>query len=54
MVEKGVGWLLKETYPKRPRETVDFLVPRRGRATRLTLRYSAEKMTAEDKRIVLG
>lgn len=54
MVEKGVGWLLKETYPKRPRETVEFLLPRCGRATRLTLRYSAEKMTAEDKRIVLS
>lgn len=54
MVEKGVGWLLKETYPKRPRETVEFLLPRRGRATRLTLRYAAEKMTVADKRIVLG
>jgi 3-methyladenine DNA glycosylase AlkD len=54
MVEKGVGWLLKETYPKRPRETVEFLLPMRGRATRLTLRYAAEKMTAADKRRVLG
>lgn len=54
MVEKGVGWLLKETYPKRPRETVEFLLPWRGRATRLTLRYAAEKMPPSDKKIVLG
>jgi len=53
MVEKGAGWLLKETYPKRPRETVEFLLPRRGRSTRLTLRYAAEKMTAADKKLVL-
>lgn len=55
MVEKGVGWLLKETYPARPRETVAFLTGPPGRAaSRLTLRYAAEKMTAADRRLVLG
>jgi len=54
MVEKGVGWLLKETYPKKPRETVAFLVERRERASRLTLRYAAEKMTARDRAAVLA
>ena len=49
MVEKAVGWLLKETYPRRPAETVAFLLPRRGRASRTTLRYAAEKMTAADR-----
>ena len=53
MVQKGVGWLLKETYPKRPREAVKFLEPWRGRAPRLLLRYAAEKMTAEDRAFVL-
>jgi 3-methyladenine DNA glycosylase AlkD len=53
MVQKGVGWLLKETYPKRPREVVAFLKPWRGRASRLLLRYAAEKMTARDREIVL-
>ena len=32
MVQKGVGWLLKETYPKRPREMLDFLDGWRTRA----------------------
>ncbi len=49
MVRKGVGWLLKETYPKKPSEVMRFLMPRRGKASRLVLRYAAEKMTAEDR-----
>src|SRR5262249_52054386 len=40
MVQKGVGWLLKETYPKKPRAVMDFLMPRRKRTTRLVLRYA--------------
>ncbi len=53
MVQKGVGWLLKETYPKRPGETLDFLDGRRSRAPRLVLRLAAEKMTERDKRWLL-
>jgi 3-methyladenine DNA glycosylase AlkD len=54
MVQKGVGWLLKETYPKKPRETVRFLAPWRGKAPRLMLRYAAEKMTAADRAHILS
>ncbi len=54
MVEKGVGWLLKEAYPARPREVVEFLEKRGHEATRFTLRYAAEKMTATDRARVLG
>lgn len=54
MVEKGVGWLLKEAYPRRPVEVVRFLVAEGARASRLTLRYAAEKMSAADRRRVLG
>lgn len=54
MVQKGVGWLLKETYPKKTAATVDFLSERKAQVSRLTLRYAAEKMTAEDKRRVLA
>jgi 3-methyladenine DNA glycosylase AlkD len=53
MVRKGVGWLLKETYPKKPREVVAFLQPWKARAPRLVLRYAAEKMTARDRDAVL-
>jgi 3-methyladenine DNA glycosylase AlkD len=54
MVQKGVGWLLKETYPKHPKEVVRFLTAKRVKTTRLVLRYAAEKMTAVDKARVLG
>jgi len=54
MVRKGVGWLLKETYPGKPRETVKFLTSWRGKAPRLTLRYAAEKMNAKDRAFVLA
>jgi 3-methyladenine DNA glycosylase AlkD len=54
MVQKGVGWLLKETYPKKPSEVVRFLVANRANTTRLVLRYAAEKMTAADKARVLA
>jgi len=49
MVRKGVG-LLKETYPKKPRETVDFLDGWRTRAPRLVLRLASEKMNERDRR----
>ena len=54
MVQKGVGWLLKETYPKKPRETMRFLLPWRASAPRLLLRYAAEKMSAADKAKVMA
>jgi 3-methyladenine DNA glycosylase AlkD len=54
MVRKGVGWLLKETYPKKAAEVVHFLLANRTKTTRLVLRYAAEKMTAADKASVLS
>jgi 3-methyladenine DNA glycosylase AlkD len=53
MVQKGVGWLLKETYPKKPREVLEFLDPFRKDAPRRVLRLAAEKMTARDRRWLL-
>jgi len=54
LVQKGVGWLLKETYPKKPREVVEFLQPWKQKTTRVLLRYAAEKMNAKDRAAVLG
>src|SRR5207253_3708894 len=54
MVQKGAGWLLKETYPKKPEATVQFLSERKAAISRLTLRYAAEKMTPEHRRETLG
>lgn len=53
MVQKGLGWLLKEAYVRRPAEVVAFLTAR-PEIPRLVLRYAAEKMTAPHRALVLG
>ncbi|HXG35016.1 MAG TPA: DNA alkylation repair protein [Bryobacteraceae bacterium] len=54
MVQKGVGWLLKETYPRQAAAVVNFLRKRRHRAARIVLRYAAEKMTRRHREQVLA
>ena len=54
MVQKGVGWLLKETYPKKPADVVRFLLPWRATAPRLLIRYAAEKMTPKHRALVMA
>lgn len=54
MVQKGVGWLLKETYPHQPRTVTAYLRANRQRPARILLRYAAEKMTAADRASVLA
>ena len=53
MVRKGVGWILKEAYPAKPREVAAFLDDWRATAPRLLLRIAAEKMTARDRKWLL-
>ncbi len=52
LVRKGVGWLLKEAYPKKPRDLVRFLREHGASAPRLVLRLAAEKMTPHDRAAV--
>lgn len=54
MVEKGLGWLLKEAYPKQPEVVFAFLMEQRGRASRLALRIAAEKMPVDRRRVLLA
>jgi 3-methyladenine DNA glycosylase AlkD len=54
MVQKGVGWILKEAYPKRPSEVMDLLRIHKDRTPRLALRIAAEKMTAAHKAEILS
>ena len=46
MVQKGLGWLLREWGKVRPAETVPLLMAIRGRASRLVLRTACEKLPA--------
>lgn len=54
MVQKGVGWLLKEAADARSREVVRFLLRVRERAPRLVLRTACEKLPASTRRRILS
>jgi len=55
MVQKGLGWLLRETAKFDPRRTVPYLMKIRKRAPRLVLRTACETLpTTMKKRILAG
>ena len=47
MVQKGVGWLLKEASKKHPTEVRDYLLKWRTRTSALLLRNASEKLPAD-------
>jgi len=54
MVQKGLGWLLRETAKYDPKRTVPYLMEIRGRAPRLVLRTACETLTATVRKRVLA
>jgi len=54
MVQKGLGWLLRETAKHDPERTVPYLMKIRGRAPRLVLRTACETLPKRVKRTILG
>ena len=44
MVQKGVGWLLKEASKKHPDEVREYLIRWRPKTSALILRYASEKL----------
>lgn len=54
MVQKGLGWLLRETAKFDARRTVPYLMKIRGRAPRLVLRTACETLPEEVKKQVLA
>jgi 3-methyladenine DNA glycosylase AlkD len=54
MVQKGLGWLLRETAKFDAKRTVPYLMKIRGRAPRLVLRTACETLTAAERHRVLG
>jgi 3-methyladenine DNA glycosylase AlkD len=51
MVQKGVGWLLKEASKEHPDEVREYLLRWREEASALVLRYASEKLP-KDKRVL--
>jgi 3-methyladenine DNA glycosylase AlkD len=54
MVQKGLGWLLREWAKHDPKAAVPVLMAIRGRASRLVLRTGCEKLTPELRQGVLA
>jgi 3-methyladenine DNA glycosylase AlkD len=54
MVQKGLGWLLRETAKAAPAETVPYLMAIRDRASRLVLRTACETLPAETRQRILA
>ncbi len=54
MVQKGLGWLLRETAKFNAKRTIPYLMKIRGRAPRLVLRTACETLAAGVKRKVLA
>jgi len=54
MVQKGLGWLLRENAKFDAKNTVPYLMEVRDRAPRLILRTACETLPAETKRRILS
>ncbi len=54
MVQKGLGWLLRETAKAAPQRTLPYLMRIRSRAPRLVLRTACETLPPASRRQVLA
>jgi 3-methyladenine DNA glycosylase AlkD len=54
MVQKGLGWLLREAAKADPRRTVSYLMKIRESAPRLVQRTACETLPAVTRKQVLG
>jgi len=48
-IRKAIGWVLRETAKKTPKRVVDWLLPRAGRASGLTVREASKPLSAKDR-----
>ena len=54
MVQKGLGWLLRETAKYDAKRTVPYLMEIRGRAPRLVLRTACETLPADARTKIMA
>ena len=53
MVQKGLGWMLREAVKANPKQTIPFLMEIRGRSSRLVLRTACETLTTRARQRIL-
>ena len=49
MVQKGLGWLLRETAKADPKQTIPYLMKISGKASRLVMRTACETLSSGDR-----
>ncbi|MHA2365658.1 MAG: DNA alkylation repair protein [Candidatus Hodarchaeales archaeon] len=54
MVQKGVGWFLKETFKHFPNETTSFITGNIEKIPRLVIRTALEKMSKDQRNLILN
>jgi 3-methyladenine DNA glycosylase AlkD len=54
MLQKGLGWLLRETVKHNAQKAVPYLRKIRGRAPRLVLRTACETLPVADRQRILA
>jgi 3-methyladenine DNA glycosylase AlkD len=54
MVQKGVGWMLREAAKANAAQTIPFLVSLREKASRLVLRTACETLKISDRKQILN
>lgn len=52
-IRKAIGWVLREVGKKRPQVVVEWLLPRAGRAARLTVREAVKYLPEADRDAIL-
>jgi 3-methyladenine DNA glycosylase AlkD len=52
-IRKAIGWVLRETGKTRPDEVYEWLAPRIGRASGVTVREAVKYLTPEQRRMLM-
>lgn len=53
-VRKAIGWALRETARRRPGEVYDWLLPRAGRTSGVTMREAVKYLSPDQRRSLLA
>ena len=54
LIRKAIGWVLRDTGRRRPQLVLDWLLPRAGRASGVTLREALKPLSEEQRRQILS
>ncbi len=50
LIHKAVGWMLRESWKKKPKKVEDFIIGNYNKIPRTTLRYAIERMNNEKRK----